>query len=63
MKRKIMNDPQMGNVGDTVAIFAVLGTVSEFLPPIAALLAILWTAIRIYEYIRYKLGYRKDNPT
>jgi len=27
----------------------VIGTLAEFLPPLAALFTIIWTAIRIYE--------------
>ena len=48
---------QAGNLGDAAALLTVLGTVGELLPPIAAILAIIWTAIRIYEYVRVKLGY------
>lgn len=37
------------NIGDVVSLTVVLGTISQVLPPIAALLAIIWTAIRIYD--------------
>ena len=34
---------------DAVSVFTVVGTLGELLPPIAALVTIVWTAIRIYE--------------
>jgi hypothetical protein len=36
-------------VGDAVSIVTVVGTLAEVLPAIAALLTIVWTAVRIYE--------------
>lgn len=37
------------SIGDGASIFIVLGTLGELLPPIAALLTIVWTVIRICE--------------
>jgi hypothetical protein len=34
---------------DTISVFTVIGTLMEILPPIAALLTIVWTCINIYE--------------
>lgn len=34
---------------DAVSVFTVIGTLSDALPPLAALFTILWTGIRIYE--------------
>lgn len=34
---------------DAVSIGTVVGTIAGFLPAIAALFTIIWTAIRIYE--------------
>ena len=34
---------------DAVSIATLLGTLSSMLPSIAALITIIWTAIRIYE--------------
>ena len=34
---------------DAVSVFTVVGTLGEVLPPLAAVLTIVWTAIRIYE--------------
>ena len=36
-------------VGDGITIAAVLGTLVGYLPPLAALATLIWTAIRIYE--------------
>ena len=43
---------QMGNmayIGDGISLSLIVGTVANILPGVAALLAIVWTAIRIYE--------------
>ena len=34
---------------DAVSVFTVIGTLSDILPPMAALVTIIWTGIRIYE--------------
>ena len=39
----------LAKVGDAVAVASVLGSLTEYLPPIAALLTIIWTVLRIYE--------------
>lgn len=36
-------------VGDVISIGALLGSLVQLLPSIAAVLTIVWTAIRIYE--------------
>ena len=36
-------------VGDAISIITVVGTLAELLPAIAAVLTIVWTAIRIWE--------------
>jgi len=36
-------------VGDVISYTVVLGTLMDVLPPIAALLTIVWTLINIYE--------------
>jgi hypothetical protein len=38
-------------VGDAAAIGTALGTLISFLPPVAALVSLVWTAMRIYEMI------------
>ncbi len=35
--------------GDVISLGTVLATLAAWLPPIAALFTIIWTAIRIYE--------------
>lgn len=34
---------------DAISVFTVVGTLSDLLPPMAALVTIIWTGIRIYE--------------
>lgn len=42
-------DPAVKATGDAVSIVTVIGTLAQVLPAIAALLTIIWTALRIYE--------------
>lgn len=52
---------QPKDVGDTVAVFGAVGSLFQWLPEIAAFLAIIWTLIRIYEWARVRLfGLDKD---
>lgn len=37
------------HVGDVLSAVIVLGTISDMLPSVAALMTIIWTAIRIVE--------------
>lgn len=37
------------NLGDALSVATVLATLATWLPPVAALLTIIWTSIRIYE--------------
>lgn len=43
------------DAGDASAVMLAFGAVSNVLPTIAAMLAIIWTAIRIYEWARVAL--------
>lgn len=43
------------NLGDSLSLLVILGAVANYLPPIAALLAIIWTAIRIFEWFRFRV--------
>ncbi|MDO5647362.1 hypothetical protein [Paracoccus sp. (in: a-proteobacteria)] len=43
------------DAGDATAILVVVGSVSHILPPVAALLAIIWTIIRIFEWVRFRI--------
>ena len=36
-------------IGDLVSYSVVIGTLMDVLPPVAAILTILWTLINIYE--------------
>lgn len=42
-------DEQVKQLGDAISIITVVGTLAELLPAIAAILTIVWTAIRIWE--------------
>jgi len=42
-------DEQVKQVGDAVSILTVVGALAELLPALAAILTIVWTAIRIWE--------------
>jgi hypothetical protein len=42
-------DEQAKQLGDAVSIITVVGTLANLLPAIAAILTIVWTAIRIWE--------------
>ena len=37
------------HVGDAVSVVTVLATLAAWLPPLAALFTIIWSAIRIWE--------------
>ena len=46
-------------IGDCLSIGVMVGTIISYLPAIAALFTILWTAIRIYETATIKKLLRK----
>ena len=48
--------------GDVLSIATLLGSLASILPAVAALLTIIWTAIRIYETatVQRLLGKGKD---
>jgi len=39
----------MKHAGDAISAFVVVGAIVNWLPPVAALLTIIWTLIRIFE--------------
>ena len=45
---------ELKDATDAASVMAAWGAVLGFLPSFAALLSIVWTAIRIYEYFRRK---------
>lgn len=49
-------------IGDAVSVATVVGTLAQWLPSIAALFTIIWTAFRIYETdtVQGWLGKKKD---
>lgn len=51
------------HIADAISITTVVGTLTTWLPPIAALLSIVWTAMRIYEMITGKqIADRRKKP-
>ncbi|MGE0723189.1 MAG: hypothetical protein AB7O45_02375 [Alphaproteobacteria bacterium] len=48
--------------GDAVSFGVVVGTLLDILPAIAALLTIIWTAIRIYETATVQRLLRRKRP-
>lgn len=59
----IQSHEQVKQLGDAISILTVVGTLAELLPAIAAVLTIVWTAIRIYETdtVQCMFGRRKKN--
>jgi len=47
---------------DTLSITTLLGTLAGMLPHVAALLTIIWTALRIYETATVQRWLGKDRP-
>ena len=46
-------------VGDVAAVGVTIGVVAQWLPPIAALLTIIYTGLRIYEWFERRRRERK----
>lgn len=45
---------------DAVSIGVVIGTLANWLPHVAALFSLIWTAIRVYEWVSSKISKRGD---
>jgi len=56
---------QIKLVGDGLSIVTVSATLMTWLPPVAALLTIIWSAIRIYETktVRKMFGHKRTKRT
>lgn len=50
-----MDKPITKDIADVAAGSAAIGAYFAWLPELAALLAAIWTGIRIYEWIRVRL--------
>ena len=48
--------------GDLLAGATVGAAIMKWVPPLAAVLTLLWFAIRLYEYVRWVRGGRKGSP-
>jgi hypothetical protein len=55
-----MNEPAK-TVVDGASLAIVGSTLAAWLPPIAALLSIIWTGFRLYEMAIKKLQTKKEN--
>lgn len=44
---------------DALAAIAAFGAVAQILPPLAALLAIIWTSLQIFGWIEARIEKRK----
>ncbi|WP_169545152.1 hypothetical protein [Novispirillum itersonii] len=44
------------NLLDLASLVLVFGAIAQYLPAIAAILSIIWTAIRIIDWIQSKRG-------
>lgn len=55
-------DEHAKNVADVASGLTIIGTWASWLPEIAALLAIIWTLIRIYEWARHRLFLKQKEP-
>jgi hypothetical protein len=55
MSTDIINTETVKHTGDGLAAFVTIASVVEWLPPLAALLTIIWTALRIYEWVEGRI--------
>ena len=45
---------------DGLSVSAVVATLLQWLPPLAAVLTIIWTSLRIYEWIENRIKKGRD---
>lgn len=56
-------DEHVKQLGDALSIITVVGTLTEVIPAIAAILTIIWTAIRIWETDTVQCMFGKKETT
>lgn len=58
-----MHDEATKHAIDAISVVTVIGTLTDILPPLAALATLIWTGIRIYETetVQGWLGKRKND--
>ena len=49
-------------LGDIVSLGVVAGVAQNWLPAIASLLAIVWSLIRLVEWVRWRIILHKKEP-
>lgn len=47
------------HVLDTISVFAVIGTVAQILPPVAALFTIVWLGMQMFSWVETRREKRK----
>lgn len=52
-------DTTTKHVADVAAMGITIGVLAEWLPTVAALLTVVWTLTRLYEYVRWLYRGRK----
>ena len=57
---QILNDGKQ--LGDIVSLGVVAGVAQNWLPAIASLLAIVWSLIRLVEWVRWRIILHKKEP-
>ena len=53
---------QLNYALDAVSLAVVLSVFAEILPSIAALLTIIWTGVRVYEWYLFRFVLKKQKP-
>lgn len=56
-----MNDNHLKAAGDVIATTLTLATVFKWLPAVAAFLTIIWTGMRIYEWVESRIEKRRKS--
>lgn len=60
MNNPLDHIPDSGKTAlDALAALTAVGAVAKILPPIAALLAIVWTSLQIFGWVEARLARRK----
>lgn len=49
-------------IGDILSATVVLGVLQDWMPAMASGLAVVWSLIRIFEWIRWRLIQRRHEP-
>jgi hypothetical protein len=50
------------HIGDLVSAGVIVGVLADWLPTVASLVAIIWTLIRIFEWVRWRIIQNRHEP-